>query len=60
MILRPALPAAAAPMLTLAAGLAVREAVAHLTEREFPKTDLRWPNDVLLEGRKVRRNPARS
>jgi BirA family biotin operon repressor/biotin-[acetyl-CoA-carboxylase] ligase len=49
MILRPPLPAAAAPMLTLVAGLAVREAIAKLTGRT---TDVRWPNDVLLDGRK--------
>ncbi len=49
MILRPALPAAAAPMLTLAAGLAVRGGVAQVTGRN---ADIRWPNDVLLEGLK--------
>src|SRR5258708_35006369 len=36
-------------MLTLVAGLAVREAIAKLTGRV---TDVRWPNDVLLEGKK--------
>jgi BirA family biotin operon repressor/biotin-[acetyl-CoA-carboxylase] ligase len=51
MILRPLLPAAAAPMLTLVAGLAVREAVAEITGRAA-ETDLRWPNDVLLRERK--------
>ena len=49
MILRPPLPAAAAPMLTLVAGLAVREAIAQMTGLA---ADLRWPNDVLLGGRK--------
>jgi BirA family biotin operon repressor/biotin-[acetyl-CoA-carboxylase] ligase len=38
-------PAETVPILTLAAGLAVREAV------ETP-CDLRWPNDVLIGGRK--------
>jgi len=52
MILRPPLPAAAAPMLTLVSGLAVREAIAEITGRAFPDTDLRWPNDVLLRGAK--------
>ncbi len=52
MILRPALPAAAAPMLTLVSGLAVREAIAEISGRVFPETDLRWPNDVLLRGSK--------
>jgi len=49
MILRPPLPAAAAPMLTLVAGLAVREAIAQTTGHA---ADLRWPNDVLLGDRK--------
>jgi BirA family transcriptional regulator, biotin operon repressor / biotin---[acetyl-CoA-carboxylase] ligase len=52
MVLRPPLPAAAAPMLTLVSGLAVREAIAEITGRAFPETDLRWPNDVLLRGSK--------
>lgn len=49
MILRPPLPAAAAPMLTLAAGLAVREAASQVTGLD---ADIRWPNDVLLGGKK--------
>ncbi|SRR5579871_4191549 len=52
MILRPPLPAAAAPMLTLVAGLAVRQAISEISGRPFPQTDLRWPNDVLLRGGK--------
>ena len=38
------------PVLTLALGLAVSEAVARVTDL---KCDLRWPNDVMLGGRKV-------
>jgi BirA family biotin operon repressor/biotin-[acetyl-CoA-carboxylase] ligase len=49
MILRPPLPAAYAAMLTLVAGLAVREALSAVTGRQC---DVRWPNDVLLEGKK--------
>ena len=49
LVLRPAMPAARAPVLTLAAGLAVADAVSEITSRP---TDLRWPNDVLLDGRK--------
>jgi BirA family biotin operon repressor/biotin-[acetyl-CoA-carboxylase] ligase len=49
LVLRPTLPAARAPALTLAAGLAVAEAVSEVTGLA---ADLRWPNDVLLEGRK--------
>ncbi len=39
-----------APALTLAAGLAVRDAVA---EQIGAEPDLRWPNDLLLNGKKV-------
>jgi BirA family biotin operon repressor/biotin-[acetyl-CoA-carboxylase] ligase len=49
LLLRPLMPAARAPVLTLAAGLAVADAVSDITSRP---TDLRWPNDVLLDGRK--------
>ncbi len=48
-VLRPAMPAARAPVLTLAAGLAVAEAVSELTG---VAADLRWPNDVMLGDRK--------
>jgi BirA family biotin operon repressor/biotin-[acetyl-CoA-carboxylase] ligase len=49
LILRPPLPAAAAPMLTLATGLAVADAVEESTGRA---ADIRWPNDVLLNEKK--------
>lgn len=49
-LLRPAIPPAQAPLLTLLAGLAVREAVA---EQTGLAPDLRWPNDVLLDGKKL-------
>ncbi len=49
LILRPKMPAARAPILTLAAGLAVADAVFKITN--LP-ADLRWPNDVLLQGLK--------
>jgi len=48
-VLRPTLPAVFAPLLTLACGLAAAEAVADVTHNA---TDVRWPNDVLLDGRK--------
>lgn len=48
-LLRPAMPPALAPLLTLVAGLAAREAVAETTGLE---PDIRWPNDLLLGGRK--------
>ena len=49
-LLRPAVPASQAPLLTLVAGLAVAEAiegVAGLAPR------LKWPNDLLVDGKKV-------
>jgi BirA family biotin operon repressor/biotin-[acetyl-CoA-carboxylase] ligase len=49
-LLRPQLSPAQAPALTLAAGLAARDAVA---EQSGLDSDIRWPNDVLLNGKKV-------
>ncbi len=50
-VLRPLLPPADVLVLSLAAGLAVRSAI----ERINPKipADLKWPNDVLIGGKKV-------
>jgi len=48
-VLRPPLAASAAPLLTLVAGLAVAETVREWTSRAA----LKWPNDVLIDGRKV-------
>jgi BirA family transcriptional regulator, biotin operon repressor / biotin---[acetyl-CoA-carboxylase] ligase len=49
-ILRPDLPPSEALTLSLAAGLAVHAAVQQVDSRLNP--DLKWPNDVLLEGKK--------
>ena len=49
-VLRPALPADSLPVLTLALGLATAEAIARATGLAC---DLRWPNDVMLDERKV-------
>jgi BirA family biotin operon repressor/biotin-[acetyl-CoA-carboxylase] ligase len=49
LILRPALATVDAPLLTLALGLAVAEA---LRQGAGVACDLRWPNDVLLGGKK--------
>jgi BirA family biotin operon repressor/biotin-[acetyl-CoA-carboxylase] ligase len=49
-ILRPALPPSDALILSLAAGLAVHSAVQEMDSRVAP--DLKWPNDVLIGGRK--------
>ena len=50
LVLRPAMPPLEVPRLTLVAGLAVAEAIA----RTAPlRAEIKWPNDVLLGGRKV-------
>ncbi|MGZ4824143.1 MAG: biotin--[acetyl-CoA-carboxylase] ligase [Terriglobales bacterium] len=48
-VLRPALPPADVLLLSLAAGLSVRDAIEQVTGL---RADLRWPNDLLLGGRK--------
>ncbi len=49
-ILRPALPPSEVLVLSLAAGLAVRAAVQDIDSKLMP--DLKWPNDVLIDGKK--------
>jgi len=49
-ILRPALPPADVLVLSLAAGLAVHAAIEDVDSRVVP--DLKWPNDVLIHGKK--------
>jgi BirA family transcriptional regulator, biotin operon repressor / biotin---[acetyl-CoA-carboxylase] ligase len=49
-VLRPELGADSLPVLTLALGLAAADAIAEATGITC---DLRWPNDVMLEGKKV-------
>jgi len=48
-LLRPPIPPAHAPLLTLVAGLAARDAA---VEDLDVQPDIRWPNDLLLNGRK--------
>lgn len=50
-ILRPQLPPSDVLILSLAAGLAVRSAIQQVGPRVEP--DLKWPNDVLIDGKKV-------
>jgi BirA family transcriptional regulator, biotin operon repressor / biotin---[acetyl-CoA-carboxylase] ligase len=50
-VLRPALPPADVLVMSLAAGLAVREAIGQVDARV--SADLKWPNDVLIAGKKV-------
>lgn len=50
-VLRPALPPSDVLVMALAAGLAVRAAIEQVNSRATP--DLKWPNDVLIEGKKV-------
>jgi BirA family biotin operon repressor/biotin-[acetyl-CoA-carboxylase] ligase len=49
-ILRPPLPPSEALILSLAAGLAVHDAVRQIDSRVEP--DLKWPNDLLINGKK--------
>ncbi len=49
LILRPSMAPAAAPVLTLMAGVAVAEAIQEATALA---TDLRWPNDVMIGEKK--------
>jgi len=49
-ILRPPLSPAAAPVLTLMAGVAAQQAVSSITGLTV---DIRWPNDLLVNGKKV-------
>jgi BirA family biotin operon repressor/biotin-[acetyl-CoA-carboxylase] ligase len=50
LVLRPRLPAAKLPLLTLALGLGVAEGIEQACKVEC---DLRWPNDILLAEKKV-------
>jgi len=50
-VLRPALPPAEVLVLSLAAGLAVQAAIQQVGSALRP--DLKWPNDVLIDGKKV-------
>jgi BirA family biotin operon repressor/biotin-[acetyl-CoA-carboxylase] ligase len=50
-ILRPSLPPSDVLLIALAAGLAVRSAIKQVDERVI--ADLKWPNDVLIDGKKA-------
>lgn len=50
-IVRPALPPSEVVVLTLAAGLAVQAAIRQVDPSLHP--DLKWPNDLLIDGKKV-------
>ncbi len=50
LVLRPTLPPNRLGLVTLAGGIAVAEAVAEWTDAVEPR--IKWPNDVLLNGRK--------
>ncbi len=50
-IVRPALPPSEVLVLSLAAGLAVQSAIQQVDSRVTP--DLKWPNDLLIDGKKV-------
>jgi len=50
LVLRPSLPPSEALVLSLAVGLAAREAILSIDPHLNP--DLKWPNDLLLQGKK--------
>jgi len=50
-VLRPALPPSEILILSLAVGLAVRDAIQQIDARV--DLDLKWPNDLLIDGKKV-------
>jgi BirA family biotin operon repressor/biotin-[acetyl-CoA-carboxylase] ligase len=50
-VVRPTLPPSDVLVLSLAAGLAVRSAIQQVDSRV--NADLKWPNDVLIDGKKV-------
>jgi len=50
-VLRPAMPPSDVLALSLASGLAVHAAIQQVDSRVNP--DLKWPNDVLIDGKKV-------
>jgi BirA family biotin operon repressor/biotin-[acetyl-CoA-carboxylase] ligase len=50
LVLRPTLDSGAWPLITLAAALAVREALAEICTLD---ADIKWPNDLLASGRKL-------
>jgi BirA family transcriptional regulator, biotin operon repressor / biotin---[acetyl-CoA-carboxylase] ligase len=55
-LLRPLLPARALPLLSLMSAVAVAEAVTDATKavtRKELDVDIKWPNDVLVNGRKL-------
>jgi BirA family biotin operon repressor/biotin-[acetyl-CoA-carboxylase] ligase len=49
LVLRPSLPSATLPLVMLALGLGTQQAIAEVSGLA---PDLRWPNDILLEGKK--------
>jgi len=51
LVLRPSLPPSDVLVLSLAAGLAVQAAIRQVDSGVSP--DLKWPNDVLIDGKKV-------
>ena len=48
LLLRPSVPASQLPMLSLVAGLAVREALASLAGEAAERIQVKWPNDVVV------------
>ena len=53
LLLRPRFSADSAFYLTIAAGVAIYRAVARLSAADKPQFAIKWPNDILVNGRKV-------
>lgn len=53
LLLRPEMPTSYAPMLNIAASMAVCRALKSLSPTLAERTAIKWPNDLLVDGRKI-------
>ena len=53
LLLRPHFEPDRASMLTLVMALAVAKALEGILDRDFPKPEIKWPNDIVMNGKKV-------
>ncbi len=53
LLLRPEIPMEKAPMITLVTGLAAAEAISGALPEGAPAAMIKWPNDTVIEGKKV-------
>jgi BirA family biotin operon repressor/biotin-[acetyl-CoA-carboxylase] ligase len=50
MVLRPKIPPSVAPLFTLSAAVTMHDVIERITQLDV---DIKWPNDLLIEGKKV-------